>query len=207
MGKQDDKKHWYDGGLYKYMIDPSTDDARKIISSLIENDSKVIDVGCGTGSLAFYLSEKCRYILGIELSKKMVDYANSRKKENSILNVQFFHGNAEKVSELTKDRFDYAIFSLCLHEMKSETRVKSLEEIKKVADKIIIYDYLVKEKISFKGVMNSAAEFLAGRSHFYNYKSFLEEKDIFGLLENNGFKVEKTISDKDAYMAVKARWK
>jgi len=204
MKQNNDKKHWYDGKLYNYLIDPSTDDARKIISELIEENSKVIDIGCGTGTLAFYLSEKCRYVLGIELSKKMVDYANSRKEENSTSNVQFFHGDAEKISELTKDRFDYAVFSLSLHEMKSETRAKSLEEIKKVADKIIIYDYLVKEKTSFQGILNSIIEFLAGRCHFYNYKTFLEENGIFGLLENNGFKVEKTISDKDVYMAVKA---
>jgi len=207
MKQNNDKKHWYDGKLYNYLIDPSSDDARKIISSLIENDSRVIDIGCGTGSLAFYLSEKCRYVLGIELSKKMVDYANSRKEEKNISNVRFFHGNAEKVSELTKDRFDYAIFSLSLHEMKPETRAKSLKEIKKVADKIIIYDYLVKEKTSFQGILNSIIEFLAGRCHFHNYKTFLEENGIFGLLEKHDFKIEKTISDKDVYMAVRIRCK
>jgi len=207
MGEQEDKKHWYDGKLYNYLIDPATEDVRKIISSLIENDSRVIDIGCGTGSLAFYLSKKCKYILGVELSKKMVDYANSVKKEKNITNVMFVHGDAEKISELTNEKFDYAVFSLCLHEMKSKTRTKTLDEIKKITNRIIIYDYTIRKNTSFQGLMNSAAEFLAGRKNYHNYKSFLKENGIFGLLEKEGFEIEKSITNKGSYTAVKARWK
>ena len=207
MIEQDDKKHWYDGKLYNYLIDPATEDTRKIISSLIENDSKVIDIGCGTGSLVFYLSDKCKYVMGVELSKKMIGYANSIKEEKNTSNVKFIHGNAEQISKLTNERFDYAVFSLSLHEMKSETRAITLDEIKKVADRIIIYDYLVKNNTSIQGISNSIVEFLAGKEHFENYKTFLKENGIFGLLEDGGFKVEKTIIDKNSYMAIKARWK
>ena len=207
MIEKQDKKHWYDGKIYNYLIDPATEDTRRIISELIEDGSKVIDIGCGTGSLAFYLSGKCRFVLGVELSKRMVDYANSIKVEKNISNIKFFHGDAEKVSELTKDRFDYAVFSLSLHEMKSETRAKSLEEIKKVTDSIIVYDYLVKQKTSIHRIFNSLIEFIAGKEHFENYKTFLDENGIFGLLENNGFKIEKTVIEKNSYAAVKARWK
>ena len=196
-----------DGKLYSMFIDPSTEDTRKIISSLIEKNSKVIDIGFGTGSLAFYLSKKCKYVLGIELSKRMVNYADSLKLENNVSNVLFLHGNAEKVSELTNERFDYAIFSLSLHEMESDTRIKALEEIKKITDDIIVYDYLVKRNFSFQGVLNMIVEFLAGKDHFDNYRTFLKEGGIYGLLENNGFKVEKSIIDKGAFVAVKARWK
>lgn len=207
MELNNDKKHWYDGKLYNYLIDPGTENTRRIISSLIEKDSRVIDIGCGTGSLAFFLSQKCRYVLGVELSRRMVDYANSMKEEKNISNVKFLNGDAGRISELTKERFDYAVFSLSLHEMKSDTRAKALEEIKRVADKLIIYDYLVKEKTSFQGILNSTIEFIAGRDHFENYKTFLKENGIFGLLEKNGFEIEKTIINNDSYAAVSARWK
>ena len=64
------KKHWYDGRVYGFFIDPLISGSRKCISSLIENGSTVIDIGFGTGSLVFFLSNKCNRILGIELSKK-----------------------------------------------------------------------------------------------------------------------------------------
>jgi len=110
MAIHKDKRHWYDGKLYSMFIDPSTEDTRKIISSLIERNSNVIDIGFGTGSLAFYLSKKCKYVLGIELSKRMVNYANSLKLENNISNIHFLHGDAEKVSELTNEIFDTLFF-------------------------------------------------------------------------------------------------
>jgi len=56
----------------------------------------------------------------------------------------FAHGNAEKISELTNEKFDYAVFSLCPHEMESKTRAKTLDEIKKITNKVTIYDYMVK---------------------------------------------------------------
>ena len=204
MRKQQDKWHWYDGKLYSYLIDPCTEDVRKIISDLIEYNSNVIDIGCGTGSLAFYLSNKCEYVLGIELSKRMIDYANSIKIQNSVFNVDFLYGDAIKMSSLTEKNFDYAIFSLSLHEIESNSRVKSLEEAKKITNKIIIYDYLAEEKTSIRGLINSIIEFIAGKEHYINYKSFVREKGIFGLLEKNGFNVEKFIIDKKIYGVVKA---
>ncbi len=207
MRKQEDNNHWYDGKLYNYLIDPYTESTRKIISGLIEENSKVIDIGCGTGSLVFYLSNKCRYILGIELSEKMVDYANSLKEKNNIFNVEFIHGDANKIYNLTEEKFDYAIFSLSLHEMDSNSRSKSLQEVKKVTDKIVAYDYIVQKKTLIKGLMNSIIEFIAGKDHYLNYKSFIDEKGIFGLLEKNGFKIEKFIIDKKVYAAVKAKVK
>ncbi|MDY1590716.1 MAG: hypothetical protein RBS85_00910 [Methanofastidiosum sp.] len=57
MSKQEDKKYWYGGKLHNCLIDPATEDIRKIISSLIENDSRVIDVECGTVTLALFLSK------------------------------------------------------------------------------------------------------------------------------------------------------
>ena len=43
----------------------------KVISELIENKSKVLDVGCGDGDLMKYLFEnKTKDIRGLEISKK-----------------------------------------------------------------------------------------------------------------------------------------
>ena len=44
----------------------------KIISSLIEKNSKILDVGCGNGELMKYILENIsNNIRGLEISKKM----------------------------------------------------------------------------------------------------------------------------------------
>jgi SAM-dependent methyltransferase len=207
MPKQERRNHWYDGRIYNCLIDPAIEDTRNLISSLIENRSKVIDIGSGTGTLAMHLSRKCSFILSIDLSEKMIEYANSVKVENNISNVEFIQGNAAKISEFTNERFDYAVFSLSLHEMESETRQKVLRDIKKVSDRVIIYDYIVHTSHTVQGAINSFNEFLAGKSHCQNYRSFQKENGIYGLLEKNEFKVEKTFIHKGNYAVVKARCK
>ena len=48
---QFDKKHWYDGWFYDKLIAPNQDTMFAIISSLIVDNSSVVDIGCGTGRL------------------------------------------------------------------------------------------------------------------------------------------------------------
>ena len=196
------KKHWYDGKVYGVFIDPFIRDSRKCISSLIENGSTVVDIGFGTGSLVFFLSNKCESILGIEISKKMVDYANSIKEKNNFRNVRFIHSSAEDLSKITKEKFDYAIFSLSLHEMDTTSRQNSLQEVKKIANKVIIYDYL--EKYNLDAIF---VEFFAGINNFKNYKSFIKNGGVEALLRDNGFELEKKASHNRLFVIVKARCK
>ena len=51
----ENKNHWYDGLFYDKIIAPNQDRAFQIVKSLINKNSSVLDVGCGTGRLAFQL--------------------------------------------------------------------------------------------------------------------------------------------------------
>ena len=42
-------KHWYDGWFYDNFLAPNQDNAYKIIKNFIDDDSTVLDAGCGTG--------------------------------------------------------------------------------------------------------------------------------------------------------------
>ena len=61
----------------------------KIISELIEKNSKTLDVGCGDGELMKYLFEnKTKDIRGLEISKKSVQNCLSK-------GLPVIEGNAE----------------------------------------------------------------------------------------------------------------
>ena len=49
----ENKNHWYDGWFYDTIIAPNQDKLFGQIEKLIEPKSSIIDVGCGTGRLAF----------------------------------------------------------------------------------------------------------------------------------------------------------
>jgi len=71
----ENKNHWYDGWFYDSFIAPNQDKLFGQIKNLIEPDSRIIDVGCGTGRLEFALADKCRSVLRIDLSKRNIDKA------------------------------------------------------------------------------------------------------------------------------------
>ena len=69
------KKHWYDGIFYDKVIAPNQDKAFRVAKDMMNKQSSVIDVGCGTGRLSFQLADKCKKVDGIDLSEKNIGVA------------------------------------------------------------------------------------------------------------------------------------
>ena len=100
-----------------------------IISELIENNSRVLDVGCGDGTLMEYLKNNKEIdIRGIEISKN-----NAQKCIGKGLSV--IEGNAEKdLTQFPDGSFDFVILSQTLQAFLSpETVIKELLRIGKKA--------------------------------------------------------------------------
>ena len=100
-----------------------------IISELIENNSRVLDVGCGDGTLMEYLKiSKKIDIRGIEILKN-----NAQKCIGKGLSV--IEGNAEKdLTQFPDGSFDFVILSQTLQAfLNPETVIKELLRIGKKA--------------------------------------------------------------------------
>jgi len=179
-----DKSHYYDGKFYEIFIDQALKDVRDIIIEQIEAGSTVVDIGCGTGSLSFALTEKCKSVTGVELSSKMVEHAKRRQQANGNNNVNFIHGDATSLPHFQNQKFDYLIISMALHEMPPNLRIKVLNEAKRIAKKIIVADYIVPQPVSFAGIITRIVEFLAGVEHFKGFRDFQKNNGIDQLLEN-----------------------
>lgn len=64
----------------------------KLVSEndMINSNSQVLDVGCGSGKYSIALSNLCENIIGIDLSPKMIENAKSNKEEYKINNIEFY---------------------------------------------------------------------------------------------------------------------
>jgi len=103
----------------------------KIISELIEKNSKTLDVGCGDGELMKYLFEnKTKYIRGLEISKKSVQNCLSK-------GLPVIEGNAENdLSQFPNHSFDYVILSQTLQAFLNPERV--ISNLLRVGKKAIV---------------------------------------------------------------------
>ncbi len=103
---------------------------QKIIYSLIEEGSKIIDIGCGAGKLLKALEKKNVSGHGLELESEKVSAAVS----NGLSVIQ---GDADNDLQYYPDNgFDYAILALSLQSMKEPKHV--LEEALRIAKHVMV---------------------------------------------------------------------
>lgn len=189
------KNHWYDGWFYDRIIAPNQDPLFREVKNLIEPQSKVIDVGCGTGRLAFVLADHCNSILGIDLSKRNIDRAQLTLRLQPNEKISFQHRNLSEIHNEGQTRFDYAILTFVIHEVNEDERIKLLTEVALVADQIIIGDYQVPKPDGFLGFLSETIEFIAGREHYRNYKSYMANGGIYHLASRAGLKIINEIQN------------
>ena len=78
----------------------------------------ILDIGCGTGRLALYLSKAVGpsgRIDGIDPSPHRIDIANNHLKDLPFHNVHFSIGNAEDLGSFSDGAFDHAYYSSVFH--------------------------------------------------------------------------------------------
>ena len=103
----------------------------KIISELIENNTRVLDVGCGDGTLMKYLKDKKNVdTRGLEISKKNVQDCTSK-------GLSVIEGNAEKdLHQFPNLSFDYVVLSQTLQAFYNPEKV--IDDLLRVANKAIV---------------------------------------------------------------------
>jgi ubiquinone/menaquinone biosynthesis C-methylase UbiE len=197
------RKHWYDGWIYAKLIDSAQIPFRyKILDYLDKNDS-VLDVGCGTGGFTLEIANRCKHVVGIDVSKKQIEQAKNRLKDSDKTNIEFMHVNALELSSEFTTKFEVALFTFMLHEISHEERLLILNEVKKVAKSFIVFEYNIPHPYNFWGIGSRIIEFLAGRNHFNNFIDFGKRGGINRILIESGFKVkEEKINRKNIFKIV-----
>ncbi len=163
----------YDGALFGLLIDPVNAGMHAFVAKQIERGASVVDVGCGTGALAFRLAGTAREVVGVELSPAMVAYANRRVAARGLGKVSFVVGDAATaLAGRPDDAFDVATMVLVLHEMPADARVGVLREAARVARRVLCLDYSVPLPQSPTGWLFRGLEIAAGAEHFRGFRDF-----------------------------------
>ncbi len=192
MGDEN-KFHWYDGWIYDKFIAPNQDRMFATIKEIIEPNSAIIDVGCGTGRFAFYLSDKVKKVVAIDLSKRNIERANLSLLKKPNTKIEFYNKSLSDIISENNMHFDYAVMTYVIHEMDNNERLKILTELSQIADTIIIGDYLIPQDIAFLKLFNELVEFFAGKDHYKNYKSYTFLGGIYNLAEKANLKITTDI--------------
>lgn len=186
------QNHFYDGWVYRKLLDPSLRGIRKRVSRLIPENSTVLDVGCGTGDQLFYLSGQIRSGLGVELSAIMIKTCEDQALVRGISNCDFLLAHASNLSSLKDKSFDYAISSLVIHEMPEAVRIPVLTEMMRLGKQLILVDWIYPQPALMKKMTTHLVERLAGREHYAGFRSFMQQGGMPSLIKTLGLETLET---------------
>lgn len=176
--------HYYDGVLYETAIEPLAREMRHETAAHVSENSRALDICCGTGGLVFHLAEKCASVTGVDHARGMIRYARNRQVERGLENVTFAHADARFLSDFEDQGFDSAILSLALHEMPRASGIRVLKEAARVAREIIIIDYVVPLPTHTQGLVFRYLEVIAGLNHLKGFLDYSQHRGLNTLVED-----------------------
>ncbi len=162
----------------------------RIISELIEPDSRVLDLGCGDGELLAWLAENKNVdARGIEIDRSKVQRAIAR-------GVSVYQGDIDQgLTDYPDKAFDYVILSQTLQETRRPLRV--LREMLRVGrHAIVAFPNFGHWQVRLAHLFSGRAPKTKLFPHNW-YESpnvhFLTVKDFEELVDQEGWKVERRI--------------
>jgi arsenite methyltransferase len=129
-----DAKFW-DAIAEKYAAKPVDDISafqrkQTITRERLHPGATVLELGCGTGSLALELSPFAGHIHALDISAEMLRIANQKKQARGVTNVSFQQGTLDEAAPYQHDHFDSVWAYSILHLVPDRRR--TLETIFKL---------------------------------------------------------------------------
>lgn len=178
----------------------------ELVKKEIKENSKILDVGCGTGRDAFYLANNGHMVTALDPSDEMLKYATQNNNHKNIKYVKSSLPNLENID----GKFDFILISAVWMHLDLEQQKKSLKILKsklnknakililvrhgKFSDGRTSHDFIEEEsfdsiindlKMNAKKISEPSSDLLK-RGDVYWSKILIENKNIKKLKIKNG---------------------
>lgn len=169
----------------------------KIVNLLqLKNSEKLLDVGCGTGTLVIVAKDlhPKNDIIGIDIDQNILRIAQSKTNEKE-LKIKFINASADKLPFDTST-FDVVVSTLIFHHLPLSVKKGAIKEIKRVLKnngRFLLVDFGKADGLLLKLLYN-----LEVWLHIKEAETLKDNVEgvICALLKQEGFKVRYVASKK-----------
>lgn len=92
-------------------VDEYRDRVVELASPHISGQSSVLEIGCGSGLIAFGIAPMVKRFVGVDPSKRMLEMNRTRSAELGLTNSEWLEGYALQIGELEEGSFDLIIIA------------------------------------------------------------------------------------------------
>ena len=144
----------------------------------IDSNSRILDIGCGTGQTAAYLADEYgATVTGIDTHPIMVEKSKKRI-ENKALPVEILQYSIENVP-LQDDAFDFILSESVLSFVDKATALKEIYRLLKDNGQLIAIEFTINKPLE-PSIENDIKQ-------FYGFESLLMEQDWLRYFKQAGF--------------------
>lgn len=175
--------------FYQVFIDPILSRLHGEILSNIRSSDRIIDIACGTGSLALAIAGKAKHVTGIDIDEDGIIAARRSARSKGAGNVLFEVRDASDLSCYSDREFDIAVTSMAIHQFDAELAVKILSEMKRIAPVVVIADYNHHIPRGWGRSVVRGIERLAGGEHHRNFTIYMQLGGLHYFMRKAGLRV------------------
>jgi ubiquinone/menaquinone biosynthesis C-methylase UbiE len=177
---------YVDGWPYAMVFDRLLAPVHRFVAKQVAGADGVIDICCGTGSLAVRLASRCHRVTGVDLSPRMIRHARRSCAERGLDNLQFEVRDASDLAHIGDGAFDVATLVLGLHEMPAAFRAGVLSEALRVSQRALIVDYAVPLPRNWVSAICVASEIACGPRHLAHFVNYNKRRGLDPVLREVG---------------------
>ena len=102
---------------------PAFEAKKAAIKARLQPGDTILEVGCGTGSVAIELAAHTKHVHALDLSEEMIRIARRKATAAGVTNVTFHVGTVDDLSRFEPDTFDMVCAMNLLHLVEDRARV------------------------------------------------------------------------------------
>ena len=184
----------YDWGINFFSMGRIDAIKRRITDEYIQSGDTVLDIGCGTGTLAIMMAKKGATVRGIDVSKPMLSVARERIDEMGVRErIDLMETSIVGLAKYFKDEsIDKIVSTLVFSELSHDERLYALEESRRILTKnglLIIADE-VRPESALKQFLYFMVKWpVAVLTYLFVQQTFRSVKDLKEDISNAGFRI------------------
>ncbi len=120
------------------------DETESIVQMLgIRPEDTVLDFGCGTGGIALNMAKYCKKVIGVDISREMLDILEDKAKEENINNIETHCAGFLTYNHDQSVKVDKIVSMVALHHLPDfwkSVALLNMTKILKTGGKLYLFD-------------------------------------------------------------------